>query len=223
MNLDFCVDVNRPLYLDDGREAYFVRWTNLACGLGLINLKLNEPSCDAFPTQWDLCLVNFFTGKGEGKYKGSVTNDPPSGPLLDTSSLAFGDKLFTRDGRPAVFLGRRSFYEPQQVAIMGQKGVYVRSIAQTGRIHIGLVKTDPDDVFLSPPKPKPTVVFRNVYSDGSMGTTAHKTIEVAKLASKVNKERIGILAISSDGNTALHRCKPFTRTSGYVKSEWVEA
>jgi hypothetical protein len=133
------------------------------------------------------------------------------------AEFTVGDTVYFRSGGTGVVVGvdktfayaaRLSTYHGS-TKVVGVKAWTNGHLSQLRQIE------SPDD-FAREPFAKPvTFTYRNVYSDGSAGNTAHKSLDTAKLAAKVNKERIGILKIGSDGSSELIRCKPATRTSGY--------
>jgi hypothetical protein len=90
-----------------------------------------------------------------------------------------------------------------------------------GRKKTGIQHTGDDVINV---KPKPVLIYRNVYDDGTTGKSVHKSFTDARDRSKVGKVRIGIFEIeTTDGvvtNSKLHRCVPAVRTSSAFGATW---
>lgn len=157
-----------------------------------------------------------------GYRPGNGTRWVPSGQLRNRiPSFKAGDKVYYRSGGEGVVVGtdKGGFIYSARLGEhpwMARKEIVGVTSMPNGRQANGLSVESPDDISLTPWPAPVTHTFRNVYSDGTTGATAHKTLDTAKMAAKVGKTRIGILKVGSDGETELLRCKPSVRESGYT-------
>lgn len=162
--------------------------------------------------------ANHFNVNGYRPGKGSRW--VPSGQLRNRiPSFKAGDKVFFRNGTEGVVVGTAANHVYAARLSEGSqwgRGIVGVRTRLNGRISAHPACESPDDISLTPWPAPVTHTFRNVYSDGTTGATAHKTLDTAKLAAKVGKTRIGILKVGSDGETELLRCKPSVRASGYT-------
>ena len=140
-----------------------------------------------------------------------------------------GQQVYFRDGRKGiVFDMPKSFgSEYVRVAVTGSAIHAVNAplvLAYTNgwqAVYKNWESENDFDVF--PFAPPVTFTYRNVYQDGTAGSTAHKSLDVAKIAAKVGKIRIGILKIGTDGSTELLKCVPSKRQTGFDHAQWTAA
>lgn len=197
------IDVSKPIELTDGTP------------LKLISASSGIVRC-AFPADDERAYG------GTTVFRRSDGKHVYGRPLAIRNRAMFqpGDKVFFRSGGEGIVVGNdgRHVYTARlgHHPWMDRKEVVgITSFANGRQVNSGAIEC-PDDISLTPWPAPVTHTFRNVYSDGTTGATAHKTLDTAKLAAKVGKTRIGILKVGSDGETELLRCKPSVRETGYT-------
>lgn len=116
-----------------------------------------------------------------------------------------GKKLQTRSGTPAEFVtvhnGKAIFKLSYPSPGWGSRttGFVERNLDGTvsgSTTSYGTTRSDPDDIIVVPER---VTTFRNVYADGTVGDTAHKTITAVMSAIKSGKVRVGILKQIHEG------------------------
>lgn len=205
------IDWKKPLELTDGTPVSF------------LSLNYNEVSV-SIPRSHKQGGQRYFsesTGQGVFRKELQIRN------VADEFTI--GQKVYFRDGREGIVFDTPTSFGSE----------YVRAVVTGSAIHavnapLVLAYTNgwqavdknwesENDFAAKPFAPKVTFTFRNVYADGTAGSTAHKALDVTKYASKVGKTRIGILKIGTDGSTELLKCVPSARKSGYSASDWADA
>lgn len=207
------IDVTKPLELDDGTPVAVVTYdksdVKVLLPMGKSPFRSGK-SLAGTPAFWYSRHTGvYLTGNAKNQFC-----------LRNRAMFQPGDKVFFRNGGQGVVVGNdgRHVYTARlgQHPWMDRKEVVgITSFANGRQVNSGTIES-PDDISLTPWPAPVTHTFRNVYSDGTTGATAHKSLDTAKMAAKVGKTRIGILKVGSDGETELLRCKPSVRESGYT-------
>lgn len=180
-------------------------------------------------TPTKVSLGNCFTLDGRQAYPddGKASSIRPAAGLLD-----FSKPLQTRSGFPVTYKGALSGSGKFCHLVEINRGfngksllmVDAKGFAEGRPANTILRREDADDII---PQVERVTVYRNVYADGTTGSSEHKSFNGARDRSKIGKTRIGILklvkengvAVSSDYTPAL----PYTRIRGAAASEFVAA
>lgn len=140
-----------------------------------------------------------------------------------------GQRVYFRDGREGIVFDMPTSFgsEYVRVAVTGSAIHAVDAplvLAYTnGWQSMDKNWESPNDFDSFPFAPPVTFTYRNVYQNGTAGSTAHKSLDVAKFAAKVGKTRVGILKIGTDGSAELLKCVPSKRSSGFEVATWTDA
>lgn len=174
------LDLTKPLELTDGTPVTLRRVQSGGAFDGAFNGGTRSFNADGTP---------FFSSNYALPYlHGRTVRNVAEFPTLDLTKT-----LQTRDGKPAKFLGKlddgRLAFEVEYKGYKGHAAVELRYA--DGRKTTAWGVTSGDDVVEKPVVK--TQKFRNVYADGSIGTTAHKTEDAARFGTKYGKVRIAIL------------------------------
>lgn len=176
------INTTKPLVLSDGTKVTYSGRSTL-CGF---RIRVSLPDGN----------YAYFSDVGN-PYSGSrkLRNLP------DAVALFAGKKLTTRSGTPAEFVivheGRAIF---KLSYFGGAAGFVERNPDGTvfgGTTALGTTRSDPDDIVEVLPH---VTTFRNVYADGTIGETAHKTPTAAVNGIKSGKVRIGVLHQTHQGS-----------------------
>lgn len=94
-------------------------------------------------------------------------------------------------------------------------GTETRIVPADGRVHAAATMTSGDDIVN---KVEPLVkTYRNIYADGTIGTTEHKSYDECSMRSKYGKTRVGMLINETRGgvivSSKVHPTLPKLRTS----------
>jgi hypothetical protein len=181
------IDWNRPLETVEGVPVTFLRHQSSGTKTAVVR------------TEGAVCTNRGvvhpkganFVFKDDGKHAfGSapdIRNVAATAPVLDVTK-----QLQTVDGKKVSFLGRmedgRIVISVAYATWSGQPATELRFA--DGRKSSLTGVTSGDDVIVKVVK---TERYRNIYADGTMGSTVHDTEEAAKLRSQYGKVRVGVL------------------------------
>lgn len=138
---------------------------------------------------YDLNTGEFDGVPGNPKLVNPAAPAPSEAPTVDWSK-----PLQTRDGRSVLLVGELKDGRCAVTAtqLFGAAETYI--VHADGRVSDKPGRADADDIVNpTPPPPKVTRRFINVYEDGTRGAAAHATFERAMKYSKLGKVRIGII------------------------------
>ncbi|EQB10393.1 hypothetical protein [Novosphingobium lindaniclasticum] len=195
------IDVTKPLQLADGTPVAFARRSHMSMDGYEVIIKPNT------------------TGREVGQHRHfradgiHVHSTLPNLQNVLEATLDTSKPLQTSDGKPVTFVGKLE--DGRLVVQVGYGSAFSRTQATElrfadGRKSAAVGVTSGDDVIVKVTK---TEKFRNVYADGTLGTTAHKTEEAARQNVKFGKVRIGILKqVFEDGTLVDARMVPLTPT-----------
>lgn len=202
------VDPTQPMELDDGTPVELIKTTasditvRIAAGIHYRRDGVGS----AYSRVWKYSRTTGVSVSGAAAHYKVLRNVAAANPY----SLFVGKKLQTRSGTPAEFItvhnGRAIFKLTYPNAGWGAQttGFVERNLdgtvpglaASTPYGSPGIVRQDADDIIVVPER---VTTYRNIYADGTIGETVHKTATAVVNGIKSGKVRVGYLMQVHEG------------------------
>lgn len=207
------VDPSKPLQLSNGTPVTLSNNHGWALA---VNIPGDRTPRDFYP-DGRRCYET-----GSDRYVGLRLQNAPEAPAV-TRSVDFLQPIEMVDGTPAEFVGElaNGLFVVRVKPVDFLAAPFLMTVDATGNENPPRTTRGGTTIVSNNGvrnKVVDTLQFFNVYGDGTMGKTAHRTIEDAQDRAKVGKVRVGIVEMLLENGVVAasryHALKPQTRTSG---------